>query len=272
MVGFINQTRHVMFHGATNAVKAQLDGMCLKIRDHMIIQAQELHARIARDYLAVLVGSDASSIKGLPRAERLLRGGVLSLLGKSDSHFEQLISRLTPEGVPMPEAIPGVLARTGSSVPRKTPEAQILGDLRTSEIPTVSGYRTTPENGPTLWSVPAMKATTEGSNPFTAMDVRPSIELPATHTPPLGYGSVSHSLANRDISVNDDFGLFPSEGRRSTVADSQEPDTYHDADHDVAMDNGDIEAQLQAEIARSACNVSFDSDASSWMGIKSEPS
>ena len=51
---------------------------------------QDVHARLARDYLSVLVGVDAASMAaGVPRVELLLRSEMAPRLAKADGAFAE---------------------------------------------------------------------------------------------------------------------------------------------------------------------------------------
>ncbi|KAL2015623.1 hypothetical protein VTK56DRAFT_5080 [Thermocarpiscus australiensis] len=85
--------RGTMFWNATNAVKQQLEAMCDAMRAQMEDRIRDMHARLSRDYLAVLVGADAvARALGPPRAELMLRAEMAPLLAKADLAFAELFS------------------------------------------------------------------------------------------------------------------------------------------------------------------------------------
>ncbi|KAK3324641.1 hypothetical protein B0T19DRAFT_429037 [Cercophora scortea] len=87
MARHVETNRATMFREATGVVQGQLEQMCTQIEEAMTIELQDLYARVARDYLAVLVGSDASAMQGLSRAERMLRQEMLPILDRADLYF-----------------------------------------------------------------------------------------------------------------------------------------------------------------------------------------
>ncbi|KAH6855788.1 hypothetical protein B0I37DRAFT_365794 [Chaetomium sp. MPI-CAGE-AT-0009] len=91
MLAHVTDHRGSMFRVATNAVQEQLEEMCHKIGEELGASIQELQARLARDYLSVLVGVDASSVGlGPSRVELMLRGEMEPLLRKADRFFAEL--------------------------------------------------------------------------------------------------------------------------------------------------------------------------------------
>ncbi|KAK4033768.1 hypothetical protein C8A01DRAFT_19341 [Parachaetomium inaequale] len=91
MLAHVTSHRGAMFRNATNHVQRQLEELCVRIGQDLEANVQELRARLARDYLAVLVGVDVSSVgMGPSRVELMLRGEMAPLLAKADSVFAEL--------------------------------------------------------------------------------------------------------------------------------------------------------------------------------------
>ncbi|GKT85786.1 tat pathway signal sequence [Colletotrichum tofieldiae] len=88
MVNHVESSRHTMFRHSTNSVKEQLQALCKRVEDEMAQQVQDIYNLLARDYLAVIVGTD-NNVKhaGLPRAERLLRAEMCPILEKAGQLF-----------------------------------------------------------------------------------------------------------------------------------------------------------------------------------------
>ncbi|KAK3294038.1 uncharacterized protein B0H64DRAFT_361274 [Chaetomium fimeti] len=91
MLAHVNDHRESMFRVATNVVQEQLEEMCDKIGEQLGVSVEELQTRLARDYLAVLIGVDVSSVgMGPSRVELMLRGEMAPLLRKADRFFAEL--------------------------------------------------------------------------------------------------------------------------------------------------------------------------------------
>lgn len=91
MLTHVTNQRGVMFRAATDHVQEQLEGMCEQIGAELEASIQGLRERLTRDYLAVLVGVDASSDGlGPSRVEMMLRGEMALLLRKADRFFAEL--------------------------------------------------------------------------------------------------------------------------------------------------------------------------------------
>ncbi|KAH6632633.1 hypothetical protein F5144DRAFT_574744 [Chaetomium tenue] len=91
MLAHVTNQRGVMFRAATDHVQEQLEGMCEQIGAELEASIQGLRERLTRDYLAVLVGVDASSVSlGPSRVEMMLRGEMAPLLRKADRFFAEL--------------------------------------------------------------------------------------------------------------------------------------------------------------------------------------
>lgn len=93
MVTHVTDRRGSMFRNATDVVQRQLEQLCDRIQQDMEAHVQELRARLARDYLAVLVGVDVGAIGagGPSRVELMLRGEMAPLLAKSDGVFAEIL-------------------------------------------------------------------------------------------------------------------------------------------------------------------------------------
>ena len=90
MINHVTNRRGSMFRNATNAVQRQLENLCERMRQEMEAHMQDVHARLARDYLSVLVGVDAASMAaGVPRVELLLRSEMAPRLAKADGAFAE---------------------------------------------------------------------------------------------------------------------------------------------------------------------------------------
>ncbi|KAK3319346.1 hypothetical protein B0H66DRAFT_591910 [Apodospora peruviana] len=90
MVSHVERTRRTMFRDATNGVQEQLETMCKTVKQQIENSTQDLHSRLTRDYLAVLVGIDIAAFRTVPRAERLLRAEMAPLLAKTDHAFARV--------------------------------------------------------------------------------------------------------------------------------------------------------------------------------------
>jgi hypothetical protein len=91
MIGHVTSHRGAMFRNATNHVQRQLEELCVRIGQDLEANVQDLRARLARDYLAVLVGVDVSSVgMGPSRVELMLRGEMAPLLAEADGVFAEL--------------------------------------------------------------------------------------------------------------------------------------------------------------------------------------
>lgn len=97
MISHVTTHRQSMFRNATGFVQQQLEEMCRHIKLQMEEFIQDIHARLSRDYLSVLVGTDVGA--GVPRVEQMLRAEMMSLLAKAELPFAELLSEPTgPEG------------------------------------------------------------------------------------------------------------------------------------------------------------------------------
>lgn len=92
MVSHVESTRVSMFDSATNVVKSLLQQMCDAVRDLMASKTEENFQRISRDYLAVLVGANATGMSRAHRAERLLCSEMEALLAGSDAVFKDVVA------------------------------------------------------------------------------------------------------------------------------------------------------------------------------------
>ncbi|KAG7287089.1 hypothetical protein NEMBOFW57_006592 [Staphylotrichum longicolle] len=92
MVTHVTNRRGPMFRNATDVVQRQLEQLCDRIQQDMEAHVQEMRARLARDYLAVLVGVDVGAIgaQGPSRVELMLRGEMVPLLARSDGVFAEV--------------------------------------------------------------------------------------------------------------------------------------------------------------------------------------
>ncbi|KAK0643251.1 hypothetical protein B0T16DRAFT_391805 [Cercophora newfieldiana] len=97
MTAHVETQSRIMFRNATNVVQKQLEDLSRRISDQLMLQVQELHARLAHDYLAALFGVTNVSDNGVPRAEKMLRSEILPLLEDVDSKFEGFVSKLNQE-------------------------------------------------------------------------------------------------------------------------------------------------------------------------------
>lgn len=106
MVSHVSNVRDSMFYEATKIVRQEIDLLLEQMQSTMQLQMRELHARIQRDYLAVLVGSDLSSQGATPRAERMLRAEMAPLLEDADLFFAGLEKATGPAALgPSPDAV-----------------------------------------------------------------------------------------------------------------------------------------------------------------------
>lgn len=91
MLAHVTNQRGLMFRSATGHVQEQLEEMCDQIGVELEASVQGLRERLTRDYLAVLVGVDASTFGlGPSRVELMLRGEMAPLLRKADRFFAEL--------------------------------------------------------------------------------------------------------------------------------------------------------------------------------------
>jgi hypothetical protein len=103
MIGHVTTYRNSMFRDATNVVQKQLEDMCKQMKLEMEESIQELHGRLSRDYLSVLVGTDAgSTLQSVPRVERMLRAEMATVLAKADLPFAKFFAKQPEqEGCPV---------------------------------------------------------------------------------------------------------------------------------------------------------------------------
>ncbi|KAK4109597.1 hypothetical protein N656DRAFT_839036 [Canariomyces notabilis] len=103
MIRHVTTYRNSMFRDATNVVQKQLEDMCKQMKLEMEESIQELHGRLSRDYLSVLVGTDAgSTLQSVPRVERMLRAEMATVLAKADLPFAKFFAKQPEqEGCPI---------------------------------------------------------------------------------------------------------------------------------------------------------------------------
>lgn len=102
MIAHVTNQRGGMFRDATDKVQKQLEDLCHVMQQEMEAQMQEVQQRLTRDYLSVLVGADAASMKaGVPRVELMLRAEMALRLGKADGAFAKLFSQEASSPSPM---------------------------------------------------------------------------------------------------------------------------------------------------------------------------
>ncbi|KAL2176798.1 uncharacterized protein P884DRAFT_300219 [Thermothelomyces heterothallicus CBS 202.75] len=100
MLNHVEQRRGVMFRNATNHVQRRLFELCDRIGQSLKTEMDELRARLARDYLAVLIGVDVSSMAlGPSRVELMLRAEMVPVLAKTDRFFAPLFGDAHEEDV-----------------------------------------------------------------------------------------------------------------------------------------------------------------------------
>jgi len=105
MNGHVEQQRTIMFSQATESVSARLRDMCTDLTCILKMYICGMMSSTRRDYVAALIGSEESKIKGLPRAERLLRKEILSILLDADRLFGELVNQSGTDCVAnLPEA------------------------------------------------------------------------------------------------------------------------------------------------------------------------
>ncbi|KAK3352312.1 hypothetical protein B0T25DRAFT_181918 [Lasiosphaeria hispida] len=90
MMKHVRGCRTSMFRAATDNVKKQLQSMSRRINQDMFVRIEELHDKLSKDYITVLVGSDVSKNGGMPRVERMLRSEMIALLQKMDASFARV--------------------------------------------------------------------------------------------------------------------------------------------------------------------------------------
>lgn len=97
MVTHVAGRQRAMFRNATDVVQSRLEDMCQHIRQVMEAHVQNMYTRLSRDYLAVLVGTDAASMgTRIPRAELMLRAEMAPLLAEVDEEFAELFTGQVP--------------------------------------------------------------------------------------------------------------------------------------------------------------------------------
>lgn len=90
MESHVDIARKTMFREACDAVKGQLDTMCADVEQWMAAPAQDLFAKLKRDYLATLLGGRAEATADIPLVERILYQQIQHILEDADSRFAQL--------------------------------------------------------------------------------------------------------------------------------------------------------------------------------------
>ncbi|KAL2196856.1 hypothetical protein P885DRAFT_69332 [Corynascus similis CBS 632.67] len=99
MLDHVNSRRSVMFRNATNHVQRQLNDLCDRVGQDLKAEIDQMRARLARDYLAVLVGVDVASMGlGPSRVELMLRAEMMPVLAKADHFFAPLFGDVHDEG------------------------------------------------------------------------------------------------------------------------------------------------------------------------------
>lgn len=99
MLDHVNSRRSVMFRNATNHVQRQLNDLCDRVGQDLKAEIDQMRARLARDYLAVLVGVDVASMGlGPSRVELMLRAEMMPVLAKVDHFFAPLFCDVHDEG------------------------------------------------------------------------------------------------------------------------------------------------------------------------------
>jgi len=214
MISHVEQSRHKMFKTATDIVKKQLEGLCETIQDQMKVEVQELYARLARDYLAVLIGAEVASIQGLPRAERVLRAEMKPLLEKADSYFEGVA-----EG--------GIGGFGDTEVVRND---NVAGELDVKSEPAVVDGASEADS-----TNVEMRVDTEDVNNSLAEQLNVESE-------PAGVDDTGAAAPSVDVGVNAEAGLQepePSIKREPTFADDNAAGASQDVDMgaDTAVDD-----------------------------------
>ncbi|KAK4236644.1 hypothetical protein C8A03DRAFT_16733 [Achaetomium macrosporum] len=125
MITHVTVRRGSMFRNATNVVQEQLEDLLSRIQDYIEKQLQDIQAQLTRDYLAVLVGTDALS-KGLrpPRVELMLRAEMAPMLAKTDEAFAELFTEQSTDQSALPD---------GDNLPveSKSEESSTVGFVKT---------------------------------------------------------------------------------------------------------------------------------------------
>ncbi|KAK0714662.1 hypothetical protein B0H67DRAFT_488640 [Lasiosphaeris hirsuta] len=106
MIKHVRACRLSMFRAATDNVKTQLQSMVSRIAEDLFFRIEDLHARLSKDYITVLVGSDVSKNGGMPRLERMLRSEMTALLQKTDASFAR-VNASPDDGTPDHGMSPG---------------------------------------------------------------------------------------------------------------------------------------------------------------------
>lgn len=97
MESHVDIARKTMFREACDSVMGQLDTICAGVEQWMTAPAQDLFAKLQRDYLATLVGGRAEATAAIPLFERILCEQIQSIVEDSDSRFAQLSFAATGE-------------------------------------------------------------------------------------------------------------------------------------------------------------------------------
>lgn len=97
MESHVDIARETMFREACDAVKGQLGTLCADVEQWMTAPAQDLFAKLQRDYLATLVGGRAEATADIPLVERILYQQIQPILEDADSRFAQLSFAVTGE-------------------------------------------------------------------------------------------------------------------------------------------------------------------------------
>lgn len=86
----VDQQRSIMFQNSADEIKDKLKSMIRNQEEIMSNRTDEIFVLMRRDYCSVLGGGDTHG-EGLPKAQRLMRGEVNSILEGVENMFKEVI-------------------------------------------------------------------------------------------------------------------------------------------------------------------------------------
>lgn len=99
----VDQQRSTMFQNSADEIKDKLKSMIRNQEEIMSNRADEIFVLMRRDYCSVLGGGDTHG-EGLPKAQRLIRSEVNSILEGVENMFKEVIGEESDDTVdPKPD-------------------------------------------------------------------------------------------------------------------------------------------------------------------------
>ena len=90
MNGHVNDERYTMFQQSVDEVRHRLNKMGKDVENTMNDKADEVFVLIRRDYRSVLGGGDMPQGQLLPKAQRLLRKEILTIVAGVEQLFDKI--------------------------------------------------------------------------------------------------------------------------------------------------------------------------------------